>query len=273
MSYLTSLQLEREPFSISPDPLFLYRSTEHYTALNRLEIAIRLKRGLSIILGDVGTGKTTLSRALLQAFNDDPEYLFHIILDPSFKTEEEFMTHVARMFGVYMHGTSLSECREAVEKYLYHKTVEENKTVVLLIDEGQKLSFSQLEILRTLLNYETNEFKMLQLIIFGQLELMAKIERMRNFMDRISNKFLLKPLEEYDVGQLIEFRLRQAGYRHEKSLFSRDAVHKIFEQTRGYPRQVGLLCQKVMEIFIVSDETSVTGHMVDTVIARDKNWN
>ena len=87
MTYFTALQLEREPFSTSPDPSFFYKSSEHYTALNRLEIAVRLKRGLSLILGDVGTGKTTLSRALLRKFNgEESDYIFHILLDPSFKS-------------------------------------------------------------------------------------------------------------------------------------------------------------------------------------------
>ena len=94
MSIYTDLKLEQEPFSTSPDPRFFYKSTEHYTALNRLEISIRLKRGMSVILGDVGTGKTTLSRALFQSFNgEEQEYIFHMILDPSFRSEYQFLTH------------------------------------------------------------------------------------------------------------------------------------------------------------------------------------
>ncbi len=87
MSYYSVLNIQKEPFSTSPDPEFFYRSNSHYTALNRLEIAIRLRRGLSLILGDVGMGKTTLSRALLQLFKDDDEFIFHMILDSSYKSE------------------------------------------------------------------------------------------------------------------------------------------------------------------------------------------
>jgi len=121
MSYYTTLQLEKEPFSTSPDPAFFYRSSEHYTALNRLEIAIRLKRGLSLILGDVGTGKTTLSRALFQSFNGEEDYIFHMILDPSFKSEYQFLTNLTNLFGISPFFRSTIDHREAIEKYLFQK--------------------------------------------------------------------------------------------------------------------------------------------------------
>ncbi|MFH1867814.1 MAG: hypothetical protein ABH843_02470, partial [Candidatus Omnitrophota bacterium] len=86
MSYYEVLSLKSEPFSTSPDPLFFYPSSSHDAALKRLEIAIRLRRGLNLILGDVGTGKTTLSRILIQLFKDESDFVFHMILDPSYKT-------------------------------------------------------------------------------------------------------------------------------------------------------------------------------------------
>ncbi len=90
MSYYQNLGLNKEPFSTSPDPAFLYRSMAHSSALNRLEIAIRLKRGLSLIFGDVGTGKTTLLRALLQEFAQDQDFIFHMIFDPDYNSEFQF---------------------------------------------------------------------------------------------------------------------------------------------------------------------------------------
>ncbi|MBU0469601.1 MAG: AAA family ATPase [Candidatus Omnitrophica bacterium] len=273
MSCLSVFQLEKEPFSTSPDPEFFYRSNEHYAALNRLEIAIRLKRGLSVILGDVGTGKTTLSRALLQSFYGEEEnYIFHMVLSPSFKSEYQFLTHLTKTFGISPFFRSTIDHREAIEKYLFRKCVQEKKTVVLLIDEGQKLMQPHLEVLRTLLNYETNQYKMLQLVILGQMELLPRIKRIKNFMDRISMRYILNPLDEYETGQLIEFRLKQAGYKEEKSIFSYEAIRKIYEYTQGYPRQISLICHNAMEHLIMNDGESVTAEVIESIISKEKVW-
>lgn len=272
MTYYTALQLAKEPFSNSPDPAFFYHSSKHKTVLNRLEIAIRLKRGLNLVLGDVGTGKTTLSRALFQAFSGEEDYAFHMILDPDFKSEHEFLSHLTKLFGISPFFRDSIDHRDAIEKYLFGKFVEEHKTIVLVIDEGQKLTVPVLEILRTLLNYETNDQKMLQLVILGQMELFPKIKDITNFMDRVNFKYILHPLDEYETGRMIHFRLSRAGYENPDALFTSDAVHAIYDHTQGYPRQIARFCHNAMEQLVMQERQVVTRDVVDQLILLDKQW-
>ena len=273
MSYFQAFHLEREPFSTSPDPEFFYRSVEHTTALQRLEISIRLRRGLSLILGDVGTGKTTLSRTLFNSFNhDEDKFIFHMILDPNYKSEYQFLSVLSKAFGVSPFFRSTIDHQEAIEKYLYHMGVEESKTVILLIDEGQKLSQPFLEILRTMLNYETNEYKLLQLVIMAQMELLPRIKKVKNFMDRVSLKYIINPLDEHETKEMILFRLRQAGYNGGQAIFTDQAIRKIFEFTHGYPRQIALLCHNALEQAVMLERQAVEEDIIDRLLAEEKQW-
>lgn len=273
MSYLPALQLDLEPFSTSPDPAFFYRSAGHYAALNRLEIAIRLRRGLSLVFGDVGTGKTTLLRTLLQNFGqDEDDFELHMILNPSYKSEYQFLNHLTKIFGISPFFRSAVDHRDAIEKYLFQRRVEENKTVVLLIDEGQKLTDPCLETLRTILNYETNEQKMLQLVIFAQMELLPRVKKIKNLMDRASLKCMISPLDEYEMGKMIEFRLKQAGYSEERSLFTNEAINRIHAYSQGYPRKTAMICHQAMEKLVMFDLETVTAELIARILADEKIW-
>lgn len=258
MSYYKVLGFDKEPFSTSPDPEFFYLSKEHETALTNILIELRVKRGLSIILGDVGTGKTTLSRKLIQELRQRDDFIFHIILDPSFENESLFLSSLARNFeiasGNYAQGAAtILDLREALERFLFQKGVTENRTVTLIIDEAQKLNESSIEILRVLLNYETNEFKLLQLVLLGQLELYSKIMNIPNFFDRISFKYTLNPLDFDETKEMIEFRIRQAGYQSNMHLFLDEAVKEIYEYSRGYPRQIIMFCHRALKSLILKN--------------------
>ncbi|MBI2870105.1 MAG: AAA family ATPase [Candidatus Omnitrophica bacterium] len=270
MSYFLNLGLSREPFSTSPDPSFFYKSMAHNQALQRLEIAIRLRRGLSVILGDVGTGKTTLARCLVNAFSGDGKYLFHILLDPDFKSEYQFLHLVTKLLNAEPLFRSTLDYKEAIEKFLFQKGVEEDKTVVLLIDEGQKLSPNILEILRILLNFETNEYKLLQLVIFGQMELLPKVQRIRNFTDRINLKYIINPLNLQETRELIEFRLRKAGWSSSTLFFTDEAVKKIYEVTQGYPRRIALICHNALEQLVMTAERIVDSQMISELVRREE---
>lgn len=268
MSYYEVLGLKTEPFSTSPDPAFFYRSSSHNAALQRLEILLRLKRGLGLILGDVGIGKTTMSRALVQNFANDSEYIFHIILDPSYKSEFQFLSSLARMFGIKPSSRSTLDYKEEIERYLFKKGVDEHKTVVLLIDEGQKLSTPFLEMLRIVLNYETNEYKLLQLVIVSQMELLPRIKKIKNFYDRIGLKYIINPLDEKETKEMIYFRLRQAGLEDQKKLFTDGAIKLIFGHSQGYPRKTSMVCHDALEYLVMNGKGIVDESVVREVVNR-----
>jgi len=271
MSYFKVLGLDKEPFSTSPDPSFFYESREHHAALMRLMVEIRLKRGLSLILGDVGTGKTTLSRKLFQMLKERDDVIFHMILDPTYDTEELFLDSLIRTFKIELNlnEASVLDYKEAIKKYLFQKAVEENKTIVLLIDEGQKLNTLSLEILRVLLNYETNEYKLLQLVLLSQLELLPRLREMKNFWDRVSLKYVLNPLDEGETKEMIEFRIKAAGYNSGVEFFSNEAVTEIYRYTQGYPRRISMLCHNALKALVMENKPIVDAAIIRELIAKE----
>lgn len=276
MSYYRVLGLEKEPFSTSPDPAFFFLSREHKAAFYRLRVAITLKRGLSVVLGDVGTGKTTLSRKLSQALSEEKDVVFRMVLNPYFKSERQFLAKLASLFHVDVPGKASGlELIEAVERYLFRVGVEEKKTVVLLIDEAQILPDFVLETLRILLNYETNEFKILQLVLVGQMEMLPRIRKMANFWDRIAMKYVINPLGEDEVREVVDFRLNQAGYRGDASVFTREGIKAVCAATQGYPRQLSRICHNCLEYLVMHDLKIVDEKVVEAVVKLDADpvWN
>jgi len=271
MSYFKVLGLDKEPFSTSPDPAFFYESQEHRAALMRLMIEIRLKRGLSIILGDIGTGKTTLSRKLFHMLKEREDIIFHMILDPTFDTEQIFLESLIRTFKIEINSPSptVLDYKEAIKKYLFQKGAEENKIVVLLIDEAQKLNPISLEILRVLLNYETNEYKLLQLVLLAQLELLPKLRSMKNLWDRIDLKYVLNPLDEQETKEMIQFRLRAAGYTSSVDFFTDEATAEIYRYTQGYPRRIAMICHHALKTLVMESKPVVDGTLMRELIVKE----
>ena len=277
MSYYRLLGFDKEPFSTSPDPSFFYLAREHKAALYRLQISIALRRGLSVILGDVGIGKTTLSRKLSQELLADEDVDFHMILNPYFKTDKQFLIRLSNIFHIDMPTRATGmEYMDAIERYLFKRGVEEKKTIVLLIDESQVLPDFVLEILRILLNYETNEYKILQLVLMGQLELLHRIRAIGNFWDRIALKYVLNPLGEEEVRELINFRIKQAGLTEERSaagdLFSDEAVSFIWKYPQGCPRKLALVCHDSLVSLVMHDKKIVDAEIVESVMEDNSGF-
>ena len=176
------------------------------------------------------------------------------------------------MFGAHPAFKSTLDCREAIEHYLFQAGVTEGRTTVLMIDEGQKLSTAMLENLRVLLNYETNEFKLLQVVIFAQMELLGRITRIKNFMDRIAMKYIINPLDEDETGQLIQFRLESAGLSPGQTLFMPEAMHAIYRSTQGYPRRISTLCHNALEALVMHERSIVDANLIEELVHAESRW-
>ena len=258
MEYYHILNFKKEPFSNSPEPDFLFQSPQHTTCLQMLELAVRLRRGLNVVIGDVGTGKTTLCRKLIQNFSfaaaDSPEIETHLLLDPALASTQEFLQTVALLLGIKDFDAQQSDwhLKERIKNYLFNKGVDEEKIVVLIIDEGQKIPEDCLEVLREFLNYETNNLKLLQIIIFAQKEFREKLKKHNNLSDRVNFLYYLKPLNFRQMRAMINYRISLARESEiPQALFSFGGLALIYAATRGYPRKVVSLCHQVILMLII----------------------
>jgi general secretion pathway protein A len=265
MDYYSLLELEKEPFSNSPDPAFFYESATHVSCLQQLELAVHLRRGLNVVMGRVGTGKTTLSRELVRRLDKESGMAVHLVLDPSFASAEEFLLVVEELVvGESPEGLSAWQRKERIKKRLFAAGVEENTLSVLIIDEGQKLSSECLEIVRELLNYETNTGKLLQVIIFAQEEFAQTLETMENFQDRINLLYRLGPMSFTEMRAMILYRLQQSAQPGVSRLpfFTFPALWLTYRLTRGYPRKVIHICHRILLTLIIQGRTRITWKMV-----------
>jgi general secretion pathway protein A len=254
MDYFDILDLNREPFSNSPDPAFFYPSGQHRGCLQQLELAIRLRRGLNVVIGHVGTGKTTICRDLIRRFSGEADMDAYLMLDPGTHSDSAFLSTVLELFSGRPTPAFWPNERkkEAIKQFLFEKSVEENHTVTLIIDEGQKITPSCLEVLREFLNYETNEHKLLQIVIFAQKEFGHTIRAHPNFADRINLRINLNPLGLRDTIALIRYRIQVSG-GSARRLFSLSAMVAIFLTTQGYPRRIIHLCHRVLLSLIIQN--------------------
>ncbi len=258
MDYFKILNLKKEPFSNSPDPDFFFHSRQHMGCLQKVEVALRLRKGLNVVIGDVGTGKTTLCRQLIRKFASDDRIETHLILDPHFSSPSEFLALVTKMLWKARPKKEASDwqLKELIKKYLFRRGVKEGKNIVLLIDEGQKLPDFCLESLREFLNYETNEHKLLQIVIFAQKEFEAILAQHKNFADRINLFHNLSPLNFQETRAMITFRLHKArNGQGGDNLFSLPALWAIYRTTEGYPRKIINLCHRVVLSMIIQNRT------------------
>ncbi|MBI4765834.1 MAG: AAA family ATPase [Deltaproteobacteria bacterium] len=248
--------LKEKPFKITPDPRFLYLSEKHAEALDHLTYGISQGEGFMVISGDVGTGKTTIIRSLLERL-DDARIKTAIILNPLLQIED-LLKSILEDFGLSAKGNSKKELIDQLNLFLLSLNREGRKAVVI-IDESQNLAPDLLEELRSLSNLETDQEKLLQIVLVGQLELLNMLNRpnLRQLKQRISVNYRLDPLSLKEMKEYISHRLSVAGFQGELA-FSTRALRQVFKVSRGIPRLINLLCDRILLVLYLEQKMRVT---------------
>lgn len=257
--YLQYFGLKEKPFSLSPDSRFLFLTKQYESALDILSYAVKERLGFAVLSGEVGTGKTTITRELLNRFDDDIET--SLLVNPLISVPE-LLQAINRDFGNHVKVLSPQKQMESLSKFLIKK-YEEGKSAVVIIDEAQNLSFEALETIRMLSNIETETSKLLQVILVGQPELMNKLgsHQFRQLNQRITVRSILAPLTFIETLRYINHRIVLAGGTNK--IFFEPATYKvIYKATRGYPRLVNVLCDRTLIAAYVADASTITKDMV-----------
>jgi type II secretory pathway predicted ATPase ExeA len=245
--YYRYFGLERDPFLDTADPYFYCEFGALRKAKERLTASVDESRGLTVVLGEPGTGKTSLSGALEQELLQDDKIVLGKILDPTFATEVEFLIAVGRVFGLSLPPRSSAALKNALKNFFFEGAVLENRTLVLIVDEAQNLSDENLEALRMLLNYQVPQKKLLNILLFGQSELESRINERNNLADRVDSWIRLNPLDESMAGAILDFRLTRAGLANGQTIFSPEARQLLIESAGGLARRLTMMAHMSME--------------------------
>ena len=245
--YTSYFGLKENPFSLSPDPRYLYLSPQHRDALNCLIYGITEKKGFTVITGGIGTGKTTICRSLLATLDESVETA---LIFNSFLSDLELLETINQEFGLPAEGAEKSKKRyiDTLNTFLVDNFAR-GKNAVLMIDEAQNLSHSVLEQIRMLSNLETTQEKLIQIVLVGQPELqeILTLPSLRQLSERITVRYDLNPLDEKEVRHYIEHRLTVAGGK-DRIRFTRWAMRMIWRFSEGIPRRINAIADRALLI-------------------------
>lgn len=246
------------PFKITPDPKYLFLSEKHQEALNHLLFGIRNRTGFIQLTGEVGSGKTTVCRSLFQEL--DGRYATALVLNPML-SEGQLLRAVLQEFGIEKTARDRLTNYQILNEFLLG-LVAKKRDAVLVIDEAQDLPPSLLEMIRLLSNLETDNQKLIQILLVGQPELRAKLNApsLRQLRQRITIRYHLAPLNEAETQRYIEHRMAVAGGRGVPA-FERAAIRRIFRYSHGVPRLINALADKALLAGYVLRSDVITGKL------------
>jgi len=261
--YLDFYSLKEPPFTITPNPRFLFFSGKHREAYNHLLYGIKERKGFVQLTGEVGSGKTTLCRALLEELGD--EFATALILNPAIGPEQ-IVKNIAMEYGLDVKGLDHLEIIAEINYFLLEQ-MEEGRDCVLIIDDAQALSNEALEQVRLLSNLETDDQKLLQIVLMGQPELRDRLNHpsLRQLRQRITVRYHLRPLKRQEVGHYVQHRLMVSG-ANGTPYFTGPALWRVYQYSHGIPRLVNAVCDKSLLAGFVNQQPSINYRLVGRAI-------
>ena len=258
--YTDYFGFREKPFGVTPDARFFYTNPCYQEAYASLLYGIRERRGFIVLTGEVGTGKTTLLRRLMEHMDSNVRFVFFYNTTLTF---EELLDFMCEELGLPIKGAGRHHKIHALNQLLMDQLARAG-TVALLIDEAQNLGEEVLEHLRLLSNFETNAEKLLQIVLVGQPELESKLARpeLRQLKQRIAIQCRLERLDDGEVGPYINYRLNVVGYIGHR-LFTLDALQEIAHYSKGFPRLINILCDNALLIAYATSQKRVTGEIIE----------
>ena len=264
--YLEFYGLRENPFNVTSDPNFLYFTKAHKEALLYLLYGIKEKKGFLEITGEIGAGKTTLCKALLNQLDKNTKTAF--ILNPNL-SEIQLLEAIVEDFGLHTaRRTKISLLRQ-LNNFLMEE-LKKNSSVVLILDEAQNLKPHTLEAIRLLSNLETDKEKLFQIVLVGQPELRRRLNSpsLLQLRQRIGVRFHINPLEKEEVDKYIYHRLKVAGAEDNSIHFTQGALDAIFRYSGGIPRLINLVCDKALLSGFVLETKLINAEIVDKSVVE-----
>lgn len=236
--------LSANPFSTTPDPAFAYETREHRLAMVKILYSVQERMGIFLLMGQVGTGKTTLCRFLLQTLEEDDKYEAAFLPSLTMRTSAGMLRSITDTFGLPRRFRERDINEELLSFLLArHKA---DKTVVLLIDEAQLVHGPNLTTLHMLSNHQTLKHKLLQIVLFAQPTFSRKLEQVPALQSRITGAAYLNPLSFEDALEMLRFRVEQAGGSFDDIFPGEETHHAVFQAAGGIPRDLCVLCNAAM---------------------------